>query len=227
MLVEELGEKGWILETCIRYYPACRYTAGPVDMLRRLMREQGLNAEDIEKIEIRMHPMGYALRIFQEPPKVIATDYRAALNGAFNISYVMVLAALGRTPGPRWYSEKNLKDPEIWKLAARIVTAEDESARDDVVCAFRETRTRRFRKTSAAMSVWVSGEEHRCDAEYADGDPWTPKPPATWDSVEQKFQNFCSRLMPSDEIRGLIDCVRNLESVSDVSRELTLPLVAA
>ena len=223
LLVEELGEKWWILETCIKYYPSCRFTSAPIDMLRRLMREEGLGAEDIERIEIRMNPMGYAQRIFREPPKEIAVDHRAPLNGAFNIPYVMALAALGRPPGPLWYSEENLRDPDVWNLASRIFTSEDESARDEVRRAFRETRIRRFRKTPASMSVWARGREHRCETEYAIGDPWTSETRATWGSVEEKFQNFCSHLLSEAQIRGLVERVRNLESLENVSSELALP----
>lgn len=223
LLTEELGEKWWILETCIKYFPSCRYTHGPIDMLRRLMREENLTADDIEKIEIRMHPMGYALRIFRSPPSAIECDHRAPLNGAFNIPYVMALAALGRTPGPQWYSEENLKDPRVWELAGRIVTAEDEAARGDVLRAFRETRIRRFRKTQASMTVWAKGEEFRCDSEYAQGDPWTAETRPTWERVQEKFENFCSQLMEPAEIHALVERIRKLETLDDISRDLVLP----
>ncbi|AMN47784.1 hypothetical protein ACG33_11885 [Steroidobacter denitrificans] len=223
LMVEELGQKWWILETCIKYYPSCRYTAGPIDMLRRLMHKEKLAAKDIERIEIRMHPMGYALRIFREPPRSIAADHRAPLNGAFNIPYVMALAALGRTPGPQWYAPENLADPEVWNLASRIVTTEDESARDDVLHAFRETRIRRFRKTPASMKVWAKGQEFTCESEYADGDPWTEATHATWDSVRGKFRNFCSHLLPDSRIDALVEQIRGLERIEDVARELAIP----
>jgi 2-methylcitrate dehydratase PrpD len=223
LLTEELGRKWWILETCIKYYPSCRYTHGPIDMLRRLMHEQRFGADDIEKIVIRMHPMGYALRIFRDPPDAIRCDHRAPLNGAFNIPYVMALAALGRTPGPQWYTEENLRDPRVWELAGRIISAEDESARDDVRRAFRETRIRRFRKTPASMTVWAGGREFRCDAEYADGDPWTPETRAGWERLGQKLDDFCSHLLAPDERTALIERISKLESLEDVSRELPLP----
>lgn len=218
LMVEDLGRKWWILETCIKYYPSCRYTAGPIDMLRRLMRQERLTAAEIERIEIRMHPMGYALRIFREPPKSIAPDHCAPLNGAFNIPYVMALAALGRTPGPQWYSRENLTDPEVWKLAARIVTSEDESARGDVLRAFRETRIRRFRRTPASMKVWARGREFLCEAEYADGDPWTEATRASWERMEEKLENFCAQRLPAAERRALLERVRALEDVTDLSR---------
>ena len=223
LMLDELGEKWWILETCIKYYPSCRYTAGPIDMLRRLMHEEGLEAKDIERIEIGVHPMGYALRFFRSPATTIACDHRAPLNGAFNIPYVMALAALGRTPGPQWYAEENLKDPLVWDLASRIVTLEDESARDDVRRAFRESRIRRFRKTPASMRVRAKGREFHCESEYADGDPWTPETRATWERVEEKFESFCGHLMDRSQIRALVERIRTLDRVEKVSSDLPLP----
>ena len=223
LLVDELGEKWWILETCIKYYPSCRYTHGPIDMLQRLMREEAFTAKDIERIEIRMNPMGYALRIFQTPPTSIACDHRAPLNGGFNIPYVLALAALGRTPGPQWYQEQNLKDREVWDLASRIVTAEDRAARGEVLRAFRETRIRRFRKTPASMTVWAGGREFVRESEYADGDPWTDQTRADWRTVGRKLDNFCSDLLSASQRRELVDQVRNLESIADVSKTLAIP----
>jgi len=67
LLVAELGQKWWILETALKYYPSCRYTHGPIDMLRKLMREQRLQAADIERIEIHMNPMAYAHSAVSRP----------------------------------------------------------------------------------------------------------------------------------------------------------------
>lgn len=221
LLVEDLGEKWWILESCIKYYPSCRYTHGPIDMLQGLMEKEQLSVEDIEKIEIRMNPMGYALRFFNDPPRGIAWDHRAPLNGAFNIPYVIALAAMGRTPGPDWYSEANLNNQEIWQLAARITTAEDQSARDEVKLALKE-KIRRFRKTPASMTVWAKGREYLSECEYVNGDPWSPQTRATWDSVTRKFFNFCSGLVPESKILTIIDKVKHLDRLGNLQTDLAL-----
>jgi len=223
LMVSELGQKWWILETSIKYYPSCRYTHGPIDMLYRLMREQGLQASDIERIEIYMNPMAYALGPFREPAKSVAPDHRAPLNGAFNIPYVMALAALGRRPGPQWYSKENLTDPQVWALASRIHTAVDEAGKDEVTRAFRETRIRRFRKTRGALGVWARGQHYRCTTEYCDGDPWSPETRPTWDRVARKFHDFCDDFVDARTIDEVVTRVRTLEAVADVSWELRLP----
>ncbi|MFN8627273.1 MAG: MmgE/PrpD family protein [Candidatus Binatia bacterium] len=223
LLVADLGQKWWILETALKYYPSCRYTHGPIDMLRKLMREQRLQAADLERIEIHMNPMAYAHSLFRDPATRIAPDHRAALNGAFNIPYVMALAALDRRPGPRWYAKENIEDPDVWALASRIHTTVDEGAKDEVARAFRETRIRRFRKTRGALTVWVHGQRYHCTTEYCDGDPWSPETRPTWERVASKFEDFCGDFLPSRTIDELVTQVRQLETVADVSAGLTVP----
>lgn len=223
LLVSELGQKWWILETALKYYPSCRYTHGPIDMLRRLMREQRLEAGDIERIEVHLNPMAYALLLFREPAPRITPDHRAPLNGAFNIPYVLALVALGRPPGPAWYARENLEDARVWELASRIRTTVDEDAKDEVVRAFRETRLRRFRKTRGALTVWARGQRHVCTTEYCDGDPWSPETRPTWELVAHKFHDFCGGFLAASVIEDVVDRLRNLESASNVSADLNLP----
>ncbi|MBT4518653.1 MAG: hypothetical protein HOC23_01505 [Halieaceae bacterium] len=216
LLVEALQEKWWILETSVKYYPSCRYTHGPIDMLRQLMATENIGADDIDEIVVRMNPMGYALSFFRDPAKSIPPDHRAPLDGAFNIPYVMALAALEYTPGPQWYSDETLADPKVWELAARISTAEDISARDEVKQALSQ-KIRRFRKSPASMTVRAGGQEFLCESEYANGDPWTEETHASWDSVTAKFHNFCSQLLSADEIDDIVRQVRNLERVNNIA----------
>jgi 2-methylcitrate dehydratase PrpD len=223
LLVSELGQKWWILETALKYYPSCRFTHGPIDMLRTFMREQRLQASEIERIEIHMNPMAHVHSMFADPPTRIRPDHRAPLNGAFNIPYVMALAALDRRPGPRWYAQETIEDPEVWALASRIHTSVDEDAKDEVVHAFRETRIRRFRKTRGALSIWARGNRYRCTSEYCDGDPWTPETRPTWDRVTRKFHDFCDDFLDERTIDEIVACTKALEAVADVSRELRLP----
>ena len=221
LLVADLGQKWWILETAIKYYPSCRFTHGPIDMLRRLMQEQQLQPSEIERIEIYMNPMAYAISMFRDPPQRIAPDHRAPLNGQFNMPYVMALAALNRRPGPRWYAPETLADPEVWGLASRIHTTVDPAAKDEVLRALRDTRIRRFRKTPGALAVWARGQQYRCTTEYCDGDPWTSETRASWERVTHKFHDFCDDLLPQQRIDQVVKQVRYLEDIGDLSAEFT------
>jgi 2-methylcitrate dehydratase PrpD len=223
LLTDRIGEKWWILETSLKYYPSCRYTHGPIDMLKRLMEDEGIEASDISKIEIKLNPMAYALPFFRSPQERIETDHRAPLHGAFNIPYVMALVALGRRPGPGWYSLENLEDPEVWDFASRITTSVDEAAADEVMRAIRETRIRRFRKSRGALAVVARGRQFDLESEYCAGDPWTEETRPTWERLTEKFDDFCADFVPRHEIERLVGAVRSLEGIGDVSADLALP----
>ena len=222
LLLDELGTKWWILETAIKLYPSCRYTHPPIDMLKRLMKEENLVADDIDKITIFLNPMAYALKIFREPPTSIDSDHCAPLTGAFHIPYVLALVAHGIAPGPNWYNEANINDPKLWAFTKKVGTAENTSARSDVSQALRETRIRRFRKTPAKMTVLAGGREFVCEAEYADGDPWTEDTKADWDKVSDKFVNFCGDFVPEETIFSIVEQIRHLENIDDISTQLRL-----
>jgi 2-methylcitrate dehydratase PrpD len=222
LLVDGLGERWWILETSLKYYPSCRYTHGPIDMLQELMREEGLAADDLERIDVYLNPMAYGAQMFREPAKRIAPDHRAPLHGAFNIPYVLALVALGRRPGPSWYSKQNLEDRTVWDVASRIHTAVDPQAEDEARRAFNETRIRRFRKTRGALGVRARGREFHRSTEYCGGDPWSSDTRPSWERIRQKFDEFCGELLPRAAIEEITRQVRGLEDIGDLSRELRL-----
>lgn len=219
LLCDELGEKWWIEETSIKYYPSCRFTHGPIDMLQRLMDEQNISANEIERIVIFMNPLAYALKLFREPARSIAWDHLAPFNGQFNIPYVIALAALGFRPGPQWYSRETMSNPNVWALASRISTEPDESAKDEVYRSLSQ-RIRRARETPASMKVYAKGREFHQSIKYVQGDPWIEETRPTWDRLSIKFHDFCDGLMSADRIDRMIDQFKSLEKVNDVDAML-------
>ncbi len=221
LLKEDIGRKWWILETSVKFYPSCRYTHGPIDMMLRLMREENITVDDIEKVVIHMNPLAYALRQFREPPKRIEPDHRAALNGAFNIPYVIALAALGHTPGPNWYAPETLEDKNVWALAAKITTRVDENAKDSVRESLK-LKIRRFRETPSSISIFAKGKQLDLSSKYASGDPWNDQTRVTWNQIARKFHDFCGGLMPSQKIDRMITQFKSLEIVKNFDREIDL-----
>ena len=222
LLLDDLGSKWWIQETAVKYYPSCRYTHGPIDMLMQLMAEERLSADDIEECTIYINPMGYALLFFREPATSLDPDHCAPLSGAFNIPYVMALAALGRRPGPDWYSETTLRDAAVWELARRFTVAPDEKGRNEVVAALGE-KIRRFRKTPASIRVKARGQSFHREIEYVNGDPWSDATRASWASVAHKFHEFCHDILDPAEIDKVVENFQRLETVQRFGNELAIP----
>jgi 2-methylcitrate dehydratase PrpD len=221
LLSQEIGSKWWIMETSIKFYPSCRYTHGPIDMMLRLMKDENISVGDIEKVVIYMNPLGYALKQFREPRKEIADDPCAPLNGAFNIPYVIALAALGRKAGPGWYSTETLDDKEVWALANRITTQVDEAAKDETRNALKE-KIRRFRETPSSLSITAKGQTFHLKSKYAAGDPWNEQTRANWAQVSKKFHDFCGHQISAGKIDRIISQFRALEDIENIDREIDL-----
>ncbi|WP_181319317.1 MmgE/PrpD family protein [Rhodococcus sp. OK519] len=219
-LTEALGEQWWILDSAVKYFPACRYTTAPAAVLQSYLREHGLAAEDIEHIEVRLNPAAYAMTVFSEPERNFVADHRAPMKAQFNIPYVLAQVALGRTPGPDWYSDEAMRDPRAWKIAERITTAPDPSLAEEWNAQINDSPEGRPRRTRGSLTIRARGQELVAESDYAPGDPWSPETRPTWNDVATKFRNFAAGLLSESKIEQVIAVVRTLDSADDVARSL-------
>ena len=221
LLNENLGKQWWIEDDCIKFYPSCRYTAAPTDMLTKLMAQHKFTMDEIEHIEVRLNPMALALPLFKEPAsRIDGNDHCAPLNGEFNIPYIMALVVLGVPPGPRWHQKEMFENPRILDFMKRVTTAPDPAAVAEATRAIREERIGRFRKSGGSITVKARGKEYDLQTEYSRGDPWTPETRVTWDMISEKFHNFCDGMMTPARMKKLLGNAKNLENIEDVSRLL-------
>ncbi|MBK7249504.1 MAG: MmgE/PrpD family protein [Gammaproteobacteria bacterium] len=220
LMMEELGEKWWILEAAVKYYPSCRYTHGPIDAIRGLIERERLEPEEIERIDVRVNPMAHGMKIFSVPIDAIPRDHRGPLSSEFNIPYVLALAALGRTPGPNWHTRENLEDPKVRALAARVHLGLDPQLADEAVRAVRDTRIGRFPKTRRSLTVRARGKDHVFEGDFASGDPWSRETKPNWQRVRQKLDEFCEGILSEAARRELADRIQGLESAKDIAKEL-------
>ncbi len=224
-LTEHLGEQWWIRDSAVKYFPACRYTTAPAATLQQYMRDEGLSPDDIEHIEVRLNPAAYSMTVFNDPARSFEPDHRAPMKAQFNIPYVLAQVALGRTPGPDWYSAEAMTDPRVWSIAERITTAPDPSLAEEWDAQINGSPEGRPRRTRGSLTIRAKGCELVVESDYAPGDPWSPETRPTWDAVVAKLHNFAGGILPASQLDALADCVRRLDTVADVARELS-PLLS-
>jgi 2-methylcitrate dehydratase PrpD len=221
LLNEELGKKWWIEEDCIKFYPSCRYTAAPIDMITKLMAEHKFKMDEIEHIDLKLNPMALALPLFKEPAtRIDGNDHCAPLNGEFNLPYIMALVVLGIPPGPRWHRKEMYENPKIIDFMKRVTTSPDPAAVEEAVRAIKEERIGRFRKSGGSITVKARGKEYVLQTEYSKGDPWTPETKVNWDMINEKFHNFCGDIMTPAQMKKFFKDARNLDELKDVSHLL-------
>lgn len=118
-LVAELGSSWEIFHNGIKPYSCGVVTHPGIDAVRRLGPEHGIRAEDVESIELRVHPLVLELTSKPEP--------RTGLEGKFSIAFASAIALIDGTARPRQFTDENVHRPDVVDLRDRIHPTPDDS----------------------------------------------------------------------------------------------------
>ena len=111
-LDRNLGTEYMFNEILFKHWPANMWIQTPLDCLDKLQKEHGFAAGDIEAIHITP---GFQFRDGYRPE-----GYRSVKDGQFSIPYCLAAFLLRGEPGPGWFDEDKLADPDLLDLAGRI-----------------------------------------------------------------------------------------------------------
>ena len=193
-LVKNLGEKFTIMDTCIKLYAAGHPIHSPVNGLLKILASQGIGAEDIDSIIVRL---------CEQEKQVV--DNRDMLN--INIQYCLAVAAFDRKLTWDQFSPERVKDPQVLELKSRV-----EVIHDPIL----DERRKITRAHSAEIDVKT--KEGHIFSERVDYPPGDPNNPVTWEDVVNKVMHYTSRVTEKDRIQKFIQTVENLEMLTDLNQ---------
>jgi 2-methylcitrate dehydratase PrpD len=206
-LSQQLGEEWLIRKAGFKPYPSCRFTHGPLDGFRKIIAENDIQADEIEKIDIHT---GRTVQVF----KLNLTHVGSEADAEFSMPHVMAMSALRVPVGPQWVAERYWSDPQVaaikdkveclvWEEANREVT-EQILANDFVTFPYR-------------VVVKARGQAFEAGADFAMGD---------WDTAEtryddamiiDKFRRFTELGLAVPNVQRCIDAVMEIEALEHIS----------
>ena len=204
--LSDLGNTYNLLKLVFKKYPSCALTAGSTELTLALVAEEGLRAEDVERIDITVPPythklVGHAFEI-GDTPKV---------NAQFSIQYCVANALLRRSSKLVHFEEEPIKDPRIAALTKKINVLSDKGL---------EVRGH----TPLDMRVVTrSGKEYLRRLDVAPGFPGNP---LTKKDHEQRFWDcidFAERLIPPETAEKIVSLVDRIEALEDI--RMLIPLL--
>ncbi len=116
--VEGLGERWETMAIALKPYPSCRYGHAAIDALIAIGSEHGVDANEVESVEIGLPQTGIKLIGDPEEDKQRPKNY---VDGQFSMPFVAAVALRERRMSWDDY-EKHLKDPATLELCLRIRT---------------------------------------------------------------------------------------------------------
>lgn len=193
----------------VGYKPHASVTSihSALDALSELMKQHGIKAADIAKVETGLSPMTHVH---------CAWEYKAqgVTAAQMNLYYGMAVIALDGAAFTEQFREARLADPQILDFITRISAHVDPEI---------EKMGAPFRHASRVKITTRSGQVHEKLALHRRGSPENPLAP---EEVIHKFRNVVAPCMSKADAERIITTVDRCESLADI-KELAAIVGAA
>ncbi|MEW6263061.1 MAG: MmgE/PrpD family protein [Thermodesulfobacteriota bacterium] len=197
-LTEALGEKFTIMDVYFKPYTACRHTHGGAQAVLALKRENNLDPNEVEKVEV----FTYGLAELAVGKNVVRGD--TFVSAQFSLPYVIAVCLMDGELGPGQLTEKRLADASLLELSARVKVKTDEELNQ----AYPD-------KTATRVEIVLKNGERlsrQVDIPYGD-----PRDPLETDALAHKVKRFAGS-READQVEKLIELILDLEKVEDIGR---------
>jgi len=183
-LSEELGERWETFRIGIKPYSCGVVTHPGIDAVRELARATGAPADDVEEIELGVHPLVTELTNKREP--------RTGLEGKFSIAFAGAIAWIEGTARHLQFTDEKVNRPDVKALRDRIKVVEDRS----------------LGQTEAKATVTLRGGEPRSEhVRHATG---TPENPISDEELREKFTDLVEPELGAGAVRQITGYVERL-----------------
>lgn len=176
---------------------ACGIVIHPaIDGCIQLRNDHGLTAQDIERIDLAVHPLVLELTGKTEP--------RVGLEGKFSVYHSCAAAIIHGKAGEAEYSDAAVNDPAAIDLRRRVHAEIDEG----------------MPKASVKVSV-TTGDGRRLEkfVEHAVG---SLEKPMTDAQLDDKFTELCRPILGAQDTMKLIGLCRAVETHADVTELISV-----
>ncbi len=201
-VLERLGSQFEILRTSVKLHACCRYMQPPIDGILKLVKENDLQPDQVEKVRLGILRAGARLIV---EPKEVKYHPQSIVDAQFSMPFGAAVALLYRKAGLREFHPSKISSREVKRMMERVECVEDPDLE----------RTYPKQWSSKVEILTKSGKTHLTKIEYPKGDPENP---LSWEEVIEKFKDLSGRLMTEDRRLRIVDQVRRLEQIRDLKR---------
>ena len=175
---------------------ACGVVIHPaIDGCIQLRNEYKLTADQIERIDLRVHPLVLELTGKKTP--------QTGLEGKFSVYYAAAVAIVKGSAGEREFSDALVRDPEIVALRDRVTAAVDPTVGE------------------AQVKIAITLKDGRRLEKSIDKVIGSLENPLSDEAIEAKFLDLSNGILPAAQARKMIGLCWNAEklaSAGDIAR---------
>jgi len=202
-----LGKEYLIMETYFKHWPVNMWIQQYMDILDIIIKEDKLRAEDVAEIIVSPSLYGdeRTTRMAYRPE-----GYLGMTDAEFSIPYCMAIMLLDPKPGPNWFTDDKLKNPNILELAAKV-----RGEGPDIITSERFKVFQRGDYVEAKVEVITNSGQHIARSlKFPKGHRRNRFTPYEYQSL---FQRAASFVLPQNKIELAMERILRLEEVENVS----------
>jgi 2-methylcitrate dehydratase PrpD len=205
-----LGTEWVIRKAGFKPYPSCRFTHGALDGFRKIVADQGLGAEEIQKVDI--YTARTVLAFHLHHPEV-----SCEADCEFSMPHVIAMSALRVPVGPQWLASRYWQDPFVVSLRGKVECHVSEAANTAVTD---QVVANDFVTFPYRVVVKARGSSYEASGDFALGDHDTEQTRYRDEDVIAKFRAYTEQGIAALSVQRCVDAVMTLESHDDL-RALT------
>ncbi len=204
VLTDGLGES-WRIERCgMKAFPTEALTHAPISAVLKIVRENDLQPEQIERVHIRS--LARAADILADPSKY---DPRTKETADHSLPYVIAAAIADRQVTPAQFEPDKIMDPRIRAQLEKVEVVAD----PEIEAVFPKLQR-------VIVTIHTrDGDQLKEQLDYPKGDPRNPLTDA---EIEEKFDALAAPVLSADARTRLKKAVWNLEKLQTVTELLDL-----
>jgi 2-methylcitrate dehydratase PrpD len=198
-ITDNLGERYQIAFNSYKPFPCGVVIHPAIDGALQLRADNHLQVDQIDRIELRVHPLVLELTGKKAP--------RTGLEGKFSVYHAVAAAMIYGRVGEPAFSDRAVRDPAVIAVRERVSATVDRAVGEDQV---------------RIVIVLKDGRRLERFIEHAIG---SAKNPMTDAQLEAKFRNLVEGVLPAGGASRLIDFCWNMEKQADAGLLARLAVV--
>jgi len=207
-VLESIGTQYEIFRTSIKPHACCRYMQPPIDAILKIVKENDLPSEKVEKVRVGILRAG--AHLIAEP---LEEKYcpQSIVDAQFSMPFGAAIAVLYRKAGLEEFHLSKIRTEEVKRMMRRVECVTDpylEKTFPKQWCATAEILTK-------------DGKRYFTKVEYCKGDPENP---LSWDEVIEKFNDLSGRVLTRERRLKILDQMKNIEKIQNLQKWSSLLL---
>ena len=207
-VLEGMGTGFQILQTSVKPHACCRYMQPPIDAVLKIVKENDLRADQVEKVRLGLLRAGVPL--IADP---IEKKYRpeSIVDAQFSMPFGAAVAILYNKAGLGEFHLSKIRSEDVRRMMRKVECFIDPD--------LDKTFPRQWCSTAEILTR--DGKAYFTKIEYPKGDPENP---LSWEEMISKFSDLSRRFWTRERLTKIVEQVRSLEKIRDLRKWSSLLL---